>query len=90
VLLQLQRVFTELHKKHDLLTKNVTLISDTEKAQILKDKTKFEQEWRKRKRISNDILNAILENYPKNKKTLFEEIVIETDEDVGASIPPAH
>lgn len=39
--------------------------------------------YKKRKRICMDILNSILENYPKSKKHLFEEIGIETDEEAG-------
>ena len=45
------------------------------------------QEWRKRKRICMNIVDAILENYPKSKKVLFEEIGLETEEDLGIKIP---
>jgi len=34
-----------------------------------------------------NVLDAILENYPKSKKVLMEEIGMETDEAVGAVIP---
>ena len=34
-----------------------------------------------------DITDAILESYPKSKKILFEDVGIETDEDVGAKMP---
>ncbi len=34
-----------------------------------------------------NIIDAILENYPKSKKVLLEEIGIETDEAVGAKMP---
>lgn len=33
-----------------------------------------------------DVLNTILESYPKSKRDLFEEIGIETDEDVAFPI----
>jgi 26S proteasome regulatory subunit (ATPase 3-interacting protein) len=44
------------------------------------------KEWRKRKRMSMDIVNAILEGYPKSKRELYEDIGLETDEDVGVSL----
>ena len=45
------------------------------------------QEWRKRKRSCVDVINSILENYPKSKKILLEDIGVETDEDAGVSPP---
>ena len=45
------------------------------------------KEWRKRKRLTTDILDAILEGYPKKKKDLFEEVGIETDDDAGVIFP---
>ncbi|CAG0904094.1 unnamed protein product [Darwinula stevensoni] len=60
----------------------------SEKKEDLKaDREKCEREWQKRKRLCLDVLGAILENYPKSKKELFEEIGIETDEDAGVSLP---
>ncbi|XP_037955331.1 homologous-pairing protein 2 homolog isoform X1 [Teleopsis dalmanni] len=41
---------------------------------------------RKRKRICNDMLDAIMEGYPKSKKALIDDIGIETDEAVGFDI----
>ena len=34
-----------------------------------------------------DVINSILENYPKSKKILLEDIGVETDEDAGVSLP---
>ena len=58
------------------------------------DKVKVERqheaavkEWRKRKRLCMNIVDAVLENYPKNKKALFEEIGVETEEEIGIKIP---
>ena len=45
------------------------------------------QEWRKRKRSCMEVVNSILENYPKSKKILLEDIGVETDEDAGVSLP---
>ncbi|XP_075164838.1 homologous-pairing protein 2 homolog [Haematobia irritans] len=42
--------------------------------------------YRKRKRICTDMLDAIMEGYPKTKKALIEDIGVETDEEVGFNI----
>lgn len=44
-------------------------------------------EWKKRKRIACDSLDAILESCPKPKKAFMEEVGIETDEDYGVVMP---
>ena len=45
------------------------------------------KEWCKRKRSCMEVVNSILENYPKSKKILLEDIGVETDEDAGVSLP---
>ena len=45
------------------------------------------QIWKSRKRMFNDVTNAILENYPKSKKVLCEEIGIETEKDLNLVEP---
>ncbi|KAJ7391908.1 PSMC3 interacting protein [Desmophyllum pertusum] len=62
-------------------------ITPEEKDKIYKEHKQFVQMWRKRKRMATDILNGILEGYPKPKKQLIEDIGIETDEEYGAVIP---
>lgn len=52
--------------------------SDVTKVRQMKDKTV--SEWRKRKRMCCDMLDAILEGYPKGKKALYEEVGIEVDD----------
>uniref|UniRef100_G1MXQ5 Leucine zipper with capping helix domain-containing protein n=1 Tax=Meleagris gallopavo TaxID=9103 RepID=G1MXQ5_MELGA len=47
------------------------------------------KEWRRRKRMATELLDAILEGYPKSKKQFFEEVGIETDEDHNATLPAA-
>ncbi|GAB1601143.1 homologous-pairing protein 2 homolog [Argonauta hians] len=66
---------------------NTVVITKEEKEKVYQDRQKFVKEWKKRKRMANDILNAILEGYPKTKKHLYEEIGVETDEDCGVTIP---
>lgn len=56
------------------------------KAQAEKDYEMYLKEYKKRKRICMDILDTILENYPKPKEQLFEEVGIETDQDQGFSL----
>jgi 26S proteasome regulatory subunit (ATPase 3-interacting protein) len=43
--------------------------------------------WRKRKRMATDVLDSILESWPKPKKTLFEDIGVDTDEEAGVKLP---
>ncbi|VDK31739.1 unnamed protein product [Taenia asiatica] len=43
-------------------------------------------EWRKRKRMAMDIIDAVAEGYPKSRKELMEDVGIETDEDQGVCI----
>ena len=38
------------------------------------------KEWRKRKRWANDMVDSIMEGYPKKRKVLLEEIGVEDDE----------
>lgn len=61
----------------------VESISNEEKLKVTKEYEMYVKEYRKRKRMCKEVLDAILEGYPKSKKHLFEEIGIETDEDVG-------
>ncbi|KAI4467675.1 tbp-1 interacting protein [Holotrichia oblita] len=61
-------------------------ISNEEKLKIIAEYERYWKEYRKRKRMCKDMLDTILEGYPKSKKHLFEEIGIETDEDVGFTL----
>ncbi|XP_061185718.1 homologous-pairing protein 2 homolog [Saccostrea echinata] len=88
--LQLKRLTDECEAckgKLKTLKEGGKTVSPEEKDRIYTARTKYVKEWRKRKRISNDILGAILEGYPKTKKQLYEEVGLETDEDYGTSPP---
>ena len=76
-----------MREKLEKLQKGTVLISKEEKEKVYKGRETYVKAWRKRKRISSDILNAILEGYPKSKKQLYEEVGIETDEDYNVSPP---
>ena len=77
----------DLNKQIDKLKSETTLMTKEERQKLYERKTKMETHWKKRKRIANDIMNCILEGYPKPKKQLIEETGVETDEDVGVNLP---
>ncbi|XP_076042255.1 homologous-pairing protein 2 homolog [Oratosquilla oratoria] len=86
---RVQEVETEvshMEKKLEDLEQNCVLVSNEEREKTNKENEMMMKQWRKRKRLAMDILNAILEEYPKSKRELFEDIGIETDEDVGAQL----
>ena len=72
-----------LHK----LSNEQNLVSKEEKENISKNHELAVKEWRKRKRMCSNVMEAILESYPKSKKDFIEEVGIETDEEVGVKIP---
>lgn len=84
---KLEKLLTEevgnLREKLTSLKETTVKVEPEEKKKITKENEKITTEYRKRKRICMDIANTILENYPKPKKTFFEEVGIETDEDVA-------
>lgn len=78
----------ELEERVEFLQNNQgKVISKEEKVKVEKTRDASVKEWRKRKRICTGITDAILESYPKSKKILFEEVGIETDEEVGVKMP---
>ncbi|NWJ02795.1 HOP2 protein, partial [Crypturellus undulatus] len=64
-------------------------VSPEEKEQVCREQQLYCREWRRRKRMATELLDAILEGYPKSKKQFFEEVGIETDEEHNASLPAA-
>uniref|UniRef100_A0A1I8P6E4 Homologous-pairing protein 2 homolog n=1 Tax=Stomoxys calcitrans TaxID=35570 RepID=A0A1I8P6E4_STOCA len=54
--------------------------------QIEKQYANVSTAYRKRKRICTDMLDAIMEGYPKTKKALIADIGVETDEEVGFNV----
>nr|XP_021197460.2 homologous-pairing protein 2 homolog [Helicoverpa armigera] len=70
-------------KKLEILKTSTEVVSVEEKKIIMTEHEKLLKEYRKRKRICSDMLDAVLEGYPKSKKTLIEELCIETDEMVN-------
>ncbi|KAL2101198.1 hypothetical protein ACEWY4_002959 [Coilia grayii] len=62
-------------------------VSPEERAEIYKSRNLYVKEWRKRKRMTLDMMDAILEGYPKSKKQFLEEVGVETDEDYNVTVP---
>jgi 26S proteasome regulatory subunit (ATPase 3-interacting protein) len=78
----------ELKKKLDIISKNSMKISEINKKQIQNDHANNIKEWRKKKSVCMDIVEAMLEGYHDSKRSLLNEIGIETDEDVGVPLIP--
>ncbi|KAJ2450912.1 hypothetical protein EV183_003971 [Coemansia sp. RSA 2336] len=62
------------------------VISPEEKAAIEADHATMIKHWKTRKRMFKNIIDTISEGYPGKISDLFEELGIETDEDVGADV----
>ncbi|XP_053194284.1 homologous-pairing protein 2 homolog isoform X3 [Scomber japonicus] len=62
-------------------------VTPEEKEKVYKDRDVYVKEWRKRKRLASDMINAILEGYPKSKKEFLDEVGVETDEDCKVVVP---
>ncbi|XP_076340606.1 homologous-pairing protein 2 homolog [Tachypleus tridentatus] len=84
---ELNKDIVNLKTKLNHLKSTTVYIEPVQKNKIYTENEKCIKEWRKRKRIANDVIEAILEGYPKGKKTLLEEIGIETDEDANVPVP---
>ena len=53
--------------------------SAADKEKLLKNHENFRKEFKKRKRYTTDIMDAVLEGYPKSKKQFIEEVGLEID-----------
>ncbi|KAM6956992.1 homologous-pairing protein 2 homolog [Aplochiton taeniatus] len=62
-------------------------VTPEEKEKVCKERNLYVKEWKKRKRMASDMMNAILEGYPKSKKQFLEEVGVETDEDCKVVMP---
>lgn len=80
---------SRLQQKLSDLTENRVLVSKEERDKVVKENEGMTKQWRKRRRTALDMLDAILEGYPHPKAQLYEEIGVETDQDVGVTMPKA-
>ncbi|XP_041824628.1 homologous-pairing protein 2 homolog [Melanotaenia boesemani] len=62
-------------------------VTPEEKEKVYKERDVYVKEWKKRKRMASDMMNAILEGYPKSKKEFLDEVGVETDEDCKVVFP---
>ncbi|XP_076000365.1 homologous-pairing protein 2 homolog [Genypterus blacodes] len=62
-------------------------VTPEEKEKVYKEKNVYVKEWKKRKRLASDMMNAILEGYPKSKREFLDEVGVETDEDCKVAVP---
>ncbi|CAL8302922.1 unnamed protein product [Merluccius merluccius] len=62
-------------------------VTPEDKEKVYKERDVYVKEWKKRKRLASDMMNAILEGYPKSKKQFLEEVGVETDEDCKVVLP---
>eukprot|EP00117_Sycon_ciliatum_P007862 scpid60107/ scgid10808/ Homologous-pairing protein 2 homolog; Nuclear receptor coactivator GT198; PSMC3-interacting protein; Proteasome 26S ATPase subunit 3-interacting protein len=77
----------EMEERLDQIKGGSNHISPGEKEKICKQHDLMKKTYRKRKRMAMEVVDSILEGYPKSKKQLLEEIGIETDEDAGFAPP---
>ncbi|XP_034567352.1 homologous-pairing protein 2 homolog [Notolabrus celidotus] len=62
-------------------------VTPAEKEKVYKERDVYVKEWKKRKRMASDMMNQILEGYPKSKKEFLAEVGVETDEDCKVVVP---
>ncbi|XP_051894897.1 homologous-pairing protein 2 homolog [Pristis pectinata] len=62
-------------------------VTPEDKEQVYNERKQYIKEWRKRKRMATDLIDAVLEGYPKSRKQFYEEVGIETDEDHSIAVP---
>nr|XP_039263890.1 homologous-pairing protein 2 homolog [Styela clava] len=84
---QLQKEVKQLKERLTKAKQSTEDISEEDKKNIYKNHKQFVSHWKKRKRMTTDLMEAVLEGYPKSKKVFIEEVGIETDEECNAKIP---
>jgi len=77
----------ELTSKINKIKNGRCLISKEDRQKIKVHTGKMVTHWKKRKRMTTDMMDCILEGYPKTKKHLIDETGVETDEEIGIKIP---
>lgn len=76
----LEKCVELMREKVDRIRNKSVQIDPKEKKSIEDKYSKYVTGYRKRKKMCNEIIDAIMESYPKTKKHLIDEIGIETDE----------
>lgn len=68
------------------LTDNCLKVSPEDRRRVAREHETMMREYRKRKRLCNDILEKIMEGYKGKKAELLEEAGVETDEEAGVKL----
>lgn len=79
----------DLNQRLKSIKGNSVKIDANEKKRVVEQHKSIVGQWRKRKRMTSDLMNAVLEGYPKTKKQFLDEVGIETDEDCKVTLPNA-
>ncbi|XP_038218646.1 homologous-pairing protein 2 homolog [Zerene cesonia] len=74
---------SRIESKLTALRDSVEVVGAQKKRAILNEHEKYLREYRKRKRICSDMIETVLDGYPKSKKNFLEELCVETDEMVN-------
>nr|XP_009672462.1 PREDICTED: homologous-pairing protein 2 homolog [Struthio camelus australis] len=86
---ELKKECTSYAEKLERIKSATNHVTPEEKEKVCNEQKLYCKEWRRRKRMATELLDAILEGYPKSKKQFFEEVGIETDEDHNVTLPAA-
>ena len=63
------------------------VVSKEEKDRVAVRREGAVNEWRKRKRMCDAVVDAIMESYPKSKMILVDDMGIEMDDVAGVKLP---
>ncbi|XP_067332093.1 homologous-pairing protein 2 homolog isoform X2 [Channa argus] len=86
---QLKEEYSSYRVRLEKIKSATNHVTPEEKEKVYKEQKVYVKEWKKRKRLASDMINAILEGYPKSKKEFLEEVGVETDEDCKVVVPNA-
>ena len=84
---ELEKECQELEQKLQTLKQGSRGVDPAENRKVKDKLVRLVTEWRKRKRLASNSLDAILEACPKPKKALMEEMGLDTDEEFNAVLP---
>ena len=84
---QLTKEVAALEAKYEQLSSNIVMVDAKERERIRKKRESYLKPWRTWKRKCNEMLDMILESYPNGKKSLYEDIDIQTDEEARVTLP---
>jgi len=84
---ELKAETNDMAERLKLIDSKTKGLDPKENHRVKNERQKLVTEWRKRKRMATSVVDGILESYPKPKKALFEEMGLETDEELKVVLP---